>query len=165
MQTDPSRSGPLPSCDHRWETDARIRLVRVISMFEPSPIDTGIEEAAAYRAKQSKTATPAADGFPNPGEVEQQSSLGSDQSGSSTPALDFLDDFFKADKRHLVARGEASLKSEPNILTPPTARGSKPSSPKTATPALIFISAQTRSREHFTRRLARTTLQKRSTFG
>jgi hypothetical protein len=81
-------------------------------MFEPSPIDTGIEEAAAYRAKQSKTATPAADGFPNPGEVEQQSSLGSDQSGSSTPALDFLDDFFKADKRHLVAIKKGRSKPE-----------------------------------------------------
>ena len=70
-----------------------------MSRFENERVETGIEEAF-------KDAMPAADDLSNSEEVEQQSLLGSGQpspSGSSTPALDFLDDFFGSDKRHLVA--------------------------------------------------------------
>jgi hypothetical protein len=74
-------------------------------MFDPHPIDTGIEEAAAYLAKQTNT-TPRPDRFVNSQEATGQSSSGfgqASESRPSSPALDFLDDFFGAEKRHLVA--------------------------------------------------------------
>jgi hypothetical protein len=71
-----------------------------MSRFENERVETGIEEAF-------KDAMPAPDGFSNSGEVEQQSSSSasgqSNRSGSSSATLDFLDDFFGPDKRHLVA--------------------------------------------------------------
>ena len=73
-----------------------------MSRFENEQVETGIEEAF-------KDAMPTADGF------EQQSSSGfdqRDQSGPSSLALDFLDDFFGADKRHLVAIKKHNGKNE-----------------------------------------------------
>jgi hypothetical protein len=72
-------------------------------------VDTGIVEAAAYLSGASKQASPAPDVVVNSWEAEHlneeqpTSDAGrSNQSGSS-PALDFLDDFFGTVKRHLVA--------------------------------------------------------------
>ena len=73
-----------------------------MSRFESEQVETGIEEAF-------KDAMPAADGF------EQQSLSGldqPDQSGPSGLALDFLNDFFGADKRHLVAIKKRNGKNE-----------------------------------------------------
>jgi hypothetical protein len=69
-------------------------------------IETDIEEAAAYLGARTKSTTPSLDCFATSELVAEQSSLGSgqpNQSGPSTVALDFLDDFFGAEKRHLVA--------------------------------------------------------------
>jgi len=79
-----------------------------MSRFENERVETGIDEAL-------KDAMPAADGFSNSEEVEQQSSSGfdqADQSGSSSLALDFLDDLFGTEKRHLVAIKKGPSKSE-----------------------------------------------------
>ena len=72
-------------------------------------IENGIEEAGAYLAPLSKDASPAADDLSNSGNPEP---LSSSASGSSSPALDFLDDFFGRDKRHLVAIKKRNGKNE-----------------------------------------------------
>ena len=83
-------------------------------------------------------------------------------------SLDFLDDFFGADKRHLVAikkRRVRSLISRPAISTQLTAPDSKNSSLIAAMPASTFISAPTRLRERCTKKPPRTMWSRHATFG
>lgn len=72
-------------------------------------IETGIEEAGAYLASLSKDASPAADDLSNSGDAEP---LSSSACGSSSRALDFLDDFFGTDKRHLVGIKKGNGRTE-----------------------------------------------------
>jgi Family of unknown function (DUF5906) len=77
-------------------------------------IDTGIEEAAAaYLASVSKDPGPAPDASVQSNAAEQQSSSGPGQDqGDPSLALDFLDDFFGPDKRHLVGIKKGNRKME-----------------------------------------------------
>ena len=86
---------------------------------ENGPIDAGFGEVAAERASTPKHAMPAPNGFASSTAVGQQNNrqpssnaVGKNQSGSSSPALDFLDDFFGGDKRHLVAIKKGNGKNE-----------------------------------------------------
>jgi Family of unknown function (DUF5906) len=76
-------------------------------------IDTGIEEASAHLASVSKDPSPAPDVSVQSNAAAQQSSSGPghDQCDPSL-ALDFLDDFFGTDKRHLVAIRKGQGKNE-----------------------------------------------------
>ena len=134
-----------------------------MSMFENEHIETGIEEAL-------KDAMPASDSFSESDEADQQSPTGVDkvnQSGSSNPALDFLNDFFGRDKRHLVAikKGNGKNEIKAQHFDADDRAGSKRSSPTTAALDLISILRRTPSGAPFTRRPARTTSSKRVIFG
>ncbi|SHG24163.1 primase-helicase family protein [Bradyrhizobium erythrophlei] len=86
-----------------------------MSMFGSDHVETGIEEAAAHLANLTETTEPEPDCFATSVEAAQQSSLGSgqaNQSRSSNPALDFLDDIFGPDKRHLIGIKKTNGKTE-----------------------------------------------------
>lgn len=85
-----------------------------MSIFRNDHVETGIEEASAHLAAASEDPPSPPDNLANSDEAEQQASpgAGSENQCGSSVALDFLDDFFGAGKRHLVAIKKGSRRNE-----------------------------------------------------
>ena len=118
--------------------------------------DTGIIEAVAPCAKQHSKK-----------QVGPDSDHGTESDTSLS--LDFLDDFFGSDKRHLVAIKKPRTKGESPIIKAhhfdAADRDGQQKSANAALLASIFISARTRSRGRFTRKPPRVTSSRHAIFG
>ena len=153
----------------RWLAAQEQRRRR--SMSPPHAAIGGTDPAkneADFPEARCAVASPCGRGLCGRGRVVTAAVPGLNGRGGTSSSLDFLDDFFGADKRHLVAikkhKGKKPI-SRPTISTLLIAPGSKNLSPIAVPPASTFISARTRLRGRFTRRPQRATWPRHATFG